>query len=1508
MFNPNNGRRPYFDLVVKPRQPTRHVLAHHQNVSEETKRAIIEAHYRRLLARRIRRVARVAVVASKNNLSVRQLRARLLKRKARHSLHVIHLNQYRIISAGFVLLFAISTLLTPLIEANREKTLSLDAQTKALIGDTRDDSKDYLKFDSNKKTYTFEAPAQDTASVHNHTGRNADSYTATLPDSPKDGIVVTDTKSNIPVSLVPDFFTTSIKKSDGDHLVYQSGSRKIIYTLKYNGLKEDIIIPKFQGPQMTYDFQLRLPSGVEARVDNEGNIGIYSADLSLYGNISFGSDADRAKVDKAREKSEKTNLVMTIPYPVIRDASGAEYSDRTQFELGQKKVITSKQKDAKLPEDTDLTIVTTNTYPLRISATKLQDLAYPLSIDPTMQVTNSADFSKLNYEGNITLDTTNNLIKRTATTGANLNTWSSTGTGLTPRYGAATVIYNGFIYVSGGCLTNQAITNNCTAVTNSVQKAPITTSGIGSWTTETGLPDNAWQHTMLAYNGYLYVISGGYNTAPNGNPYIYSIKIKSNGSLPAAWTTTTVLCCQLYSTSFVYNGYMYRLGGSAAGALTALVYYSKINGDGSFGTWSTTTSMPTAIFEAATSVYNGRVYVLGGCTNTNPCNTFTNAVISAQIFADGTLSAWTTRSSFATARRSPMSWTSGGYIYMGAGQTSTSSLGDVQYAPINSDGSLGTWSTTTSLGTVRDHASSVVSNEQLYIIGGENGGTILGTSEFSTVKGAGEASAWTTQTNTFPTNRSNPAVVAYQGYIYISGGCSPCGSGGTYLADIWFAKINDDGTVGPTWNSGPNFTTGRSQHGMVAFNGNIYITGGLNSASILPLYQSDIQILDVDTFDGHMGTWKTALQSFSNGRTAHATVFYNDYMYIIGGRNGGTIYNDVQLAQVTNTGTFTGGFNNTTALPVGMLRMSAVVAKGRMYIAGGCTALDGSFNCTSALSAVRYATVNSNGSLGSWTNNPTGLGSASYDYGGLVFFNNNIYITGGQSPGFNDIRYAPVNDDGTLGAFIASSTITKRADWGVTSYNGVVYALGGGETRTLSYTRLQNGGSGKAIQWKATTSLPSARGGVGVVAYNGYLYCMGGTTSGLSSPTNLTEYATINQDGTLGSWQTGNSTNLTARYAFSTALVGNKLYTIGGKLDQATTVNTIEFATINSDGTLTNWQSTTGFNGIRANAITGSWNNYIYMAVGDGTGQNVQYAYIESDGTINAWTVAATPPDYAGAPGGGIYNGYIYVVAGNNSGGNSADVYAAPLNSNGSVGTWIYTTNTPVDISEHNVVIANGFIYLTTGWDGALQNFMQNTFVAPILANGHIGQWSVGAKIIGTSNNTKAGAAYYNGYIYRVGGCLDGNCPSLSNDSIYTAVEAIPKKGYISKQYDLDAGVKPTFLITRGTKRSGAVTAFNYASSDNLQTTMDNDQGVADTEYGGSNRQALSLGTSRTLSRYIYLRYTIDDTFSARFPDTSNESTITDFDMYYIADPGNRLRGGRAFTNGADRGLDAQPQ
>jgi type II secretory pathway pseudopilin PulG len=133
-----------------------------------------------------------------------------------------------------------------------------------------------------------------------------------------------------------------------------------------------------------------------------------------------------------------------------------------------------------------------------------------------------------------------------------------------------------------------------------------------------------------------------------------------------AWGTTTALPIAISNHFAVaYNGYVYSIGGN----LTPTVNYAPISSTGSLGAWSQTTALPSAINRPSSVVYNGYVYSIGGS-------------------ADGGA----------------------------AGATST-----VNYALINSTGSLGAWSQTTALPSATYGQATVVYNGYVYSIGGFSG-------------------------------------------------------------------------------------------------------------------------------------------------------------------------------------------------------------------------------------------------------------------------------------------------------------------------------------------------------------------------------------------------------------------------------------------------------------------------------------------------------------------------------------------------------------------------------------------------------------------------------------------------------------------------------------------------------------------------------------------------------------------------------------------------------------------
>ena len=301
----------------------------------------------------------------------------------------------------------------------------------------------------------------------------------------------------------------------------------------------------------------------------------------------------------------------------------------------------------------------------------------------------------------------------------------------------------------------------------------------------------------------------------------------SGGGTVGSWNTTTALPAAVYGAATVaYNGYMYQLGGYNGSAGISTTYSAPINANGTLGSWTSRTALPTTLYNATAVVYNGYVYVMGGYTGSSELAT----VYYAQL-TNGVIGAWNTTTSLPSARQLATSAVNNGYVYILAGSTSGTAQTSVNFAPINANGTLGTWYTATSLPAARAAATTVISN----------------------------------------------------GYIYeVTGGATPsCTPDGTNTA--YYAAINGDGTIG-SWTSGATVPDTRYGAGAVAWGSHLYIVGGVQSGgACAPGYlYHDVNI----NLDGSLGSWNAP--SAVDQVFLATTVAYNGYMYMLGGTTNGT--------------------------------------------------------------------------------------------------------------------------------------------------------------------------------------------------------------------------------------------------------------------------------------------------------------------------------------------------------------------------------------------------------------------------------------------------------------------------------------------------------------------------------------------------------------------------------------------------------------------------------------------
>ncbi len=346
------------------------------------------------------------------------------------------------------------------------------------------------------------------------------------------------------------------------------------------------------------------------------------------------------------------------------------------------------------------------------------------------------------------------------------------------------------------------------------------------------------------------------------------------------------------------------------------------------------------------------------------------------------------------------------------------------------------------------------------------------TNNISVFSGVGTSlGTWTT---TSAINGGSPAArygstsVTANGYVYVLGGTS--NSASSFANNVYYAKINADGTISSTWSSATNLPYSAYKATSVTANGYIYYIGGYDGST----HRTDVSYAKINA-DGSLGIWQTGT-SLSAGRAYASSVYLNGYVYVIGGYNGTVYLGSTLYAKINADGTVGSWSTATGVLPSSALiaRTSVVAANGYIYLMGGSsdnTAANGK-------TAVYYVQPNATtGDIGSnWSTSANSLSASAGRMGGTALVSNGrVYYMGGidtSSAVQTSIYYASLPaGGGDIGAWSTSSSVLGAARWDAMSIivNGYMYEIGGnssGATTTSVSTiyyattaRIQLGGS-----------------------------------------------------------------------------------------------------------------------------------------------------------------------------------------------------------------------------------------------------------------------------------------------------------------------------------------------------------------------------------------------------------------------------------------------------------------
>ena len=349
---------------------------------------------------------------------------------------------------------------------------------------------------------------------------------------------------------------------------------------------------------------------------------------------------------------------------------------------------------------------------------------------------------------------------------------------------------------------------------------------------------------LISKTGYasLYAVIGNtepYNVSGGGQPWQrqYQLNTQQSAELPG-WTAGTNYPTNVHGVEcFVTKNYVYAVGGWNGTAMLSAVYVAPINPDGSIGAWTATTALPTATGWSRPVFTRNRVYLVGG----SAVNGQSFATIyTAPINTDGTLGAWTTGPALPTALNDPQAFVTKGKLYCVGGYTNANRTNAVYSATIDTDGTINAWVTETSLPVSLSGHRAIVTKNRVYIVGGSNG-TVDNPSSTTvytaSIDSTGTIGTWSTATS-FPVACAAMGCFVTRARAYLFGGVN---SSGAPSSVIYTAPVNADGTLGTWSQQATGMAAALHSFGFFATTTRLYTIGGRNaSANVASVYYTAI--------------------------------------------------------------------------------------------------------------------------------------------------------------------------------------------------------------------------------------------------------------------------------------------------------------------------------------------------------------------------------------------------------------------------------------------------------------------------------------------------------------------------------------------------------------------------------------------------------------------------------------------------------------------------------------------
>jgi len=420
---------------------------------------------------------------------------------------------------------------------------------------------------------------------------------------------------------------------------------------------------------------------------------------------------------------------------------------------------------------------------------------------------------------------------------------------------------------------------------------------------------------------------------------------------------------------------------------------------------------------------------------------------------------------------------------------------------------------------------------------------------------------------------------------------------------------------------GASLATARSAFTPVVVGGWLHVLGGTDGSNAL----NSIERAPINA-DGTIGSFDPAADlTLATARSGHTSVVIGPSLYVIGGTGSSGTLDSVEQATINPDGSL-GSFAVIPNATLAMARTghTSTIIGNSIYVIGGAQR-DGT-----KLSSIERAVIQPDGSLGPFAIVPgVTLATARSGHTSEVI-GNTLYVIGGDAGSavpLGDLERAVIQPDGTLGPFTAVSgvkLVTVRHSHRSVVMGSGLYVLGGtgsaGVSGSVEYAPIAADGSLAPFTPLPGIALSTPRTGLAVATIGTSLYVIGGSSG--SDPLRAFERASLNADSAVGAFATSDNALVKSRNSHTTTIVRDSLYVIG----RSATDNTIERASISQDGSIGSFATVPGVSLVspRDGHTTVVIRNFLYVIGGEGPGgrlSSVERAGINPDGSLGSFAI-----------------------------------------------------------------------------------------------------------------------------------------------------------------------------------------------------------------------------------------------------------------------------------------------